>query len=1188
MHRSGTSFLVRALNLAGVNLGTLESLTSHEWKFYHDNVRGHWENKKVLSLTKQTLSSNKGSWDNPPQKTTVNKKLGKEIVNAINELMEPNSLAGGFKDPRIILCLDSWQKYLPRNTIVVGIFRHPLKVAESLKIRDGFSYEKSINLWKVYNEKLMSYLEKHDGFLIDFDWPKKKLLSEVGLIIKKLGLYQNVDLSVWYSKEIIKADKTYQTNYRLSTDVRRLYSKLKKKSKNNARVKVKKITRTSKELESIVQNLLVEKQIQGQYFKTINQENLALIKNIKKKPKSISSLISIYSKRPDLRETFPEVVNGDYTRFVNWGISVAEGQIKDEESGNKVLSKFLPQYKEYLKSTQLAQTELTKKIHEISVLNEKLNVQNKVLEENEAIRKKLESFNEENGRRISELEGLNQENALKIGELEGLNQENARKIGELEGLNQENARKIGELERVKDENARKIGELEGLNQENARKIGELERVKDENARKIQEYNAKNVEHTNKIKFLEQENQKLRNSEDLIKNELDLLKNSIPYKISRNISDFLDKKLPEHTKLGKAVRKIGYTYYKKNITESKNPTASELFYDYRFDESVNEDKCKNEMKTFHYKPKISIIMPVYNTPSLPLNEAIDSVTSQIYDNLELCICDDASTDSSVRSIIKKASKKDSRIKYTFSNSNGGISNASNKALALASGEFVCLLDHDDKLTSDALFEIIKILNHRDDIDYIYSDEDKIDQDGKHIEPFFKPDWSPDLFLSINYVTHLSVIRKTILDKIRGFRPEFDGSQDYDLILRVTENTKKIAHIPKILYSWRQVPGSAAEQVDAKPYAIVAAKKALQESLERRGMKVKVSDGFFKGSYRIKYQINGTPLISIIILNKKDCLESIGTKTSYDNYEIIIVDNDSTDSETLEYLDSLPHKVIRFGEKFNFSKMNNLGVNHSKGEYMVFLNNDTKIIDSDWLQSMLEHVQKEHVGIAGAKLLFPDNHVQHAGIIVGFNGYAHNYGGFPESDNGYFGLASTVRNCSAVTAACMMTKRKIFEEIGGFDEEMKHSWQDVDFCLRVLAIDKTIVYTPYSLLYHITGGTRGQSDSSVDENHSKSIFRKKNDEFITKGDPYYNPNLSTFGIPYSLEINLTTHDDPMGLLLRLYMSRKDLQESMPEVKNGNYSRLLTWATTSGLKSDSAKYILEQFSDYYRSSVMEKQNS
>ena len=513
--------------------------------------------------------------------------------------------------------------------------------------------------------------------------------------------------------------------------------------------------------------------------------------------------------------------------------------------------------------------------------------------------------------------------------------------------------------------------------------------------------------------------------------------------------------------------------------------------------------RREAADLKYRPCVSIIMPVYDPDPAWLRDAIESVRAQLYDNWELCIADDGSTRAGVRELLNESIQADERIRLMHMEKNQGISAASNAALALATGEFVGLLDHDDELKPDALFEVVKLLNVRRDLDFVYSDEDKKEPDGRLVEPFFKPDWSPDLLMSVNYVAHFSVFRKEIVDRLDGFRPTYDGSQDYDLVLRVTEITDMVAHIPRPLYTWRKVPGSAASAPDAKRFAYRAGKEALECALARRGLEGDVLDGQTKGRYRVKYKIVGNPKVAIIIPTRdrldmlRRCVESIKRKSSYNNYEIIIVDNNSKQPETLDYLSSLTEKVISYPHEFNFPRMMNFAAREADCDALIFLNNDTEVITGEWIEAMLEHGQRPEIAAVGARLLYPHGQVQHEGIIVGLGG-----GSAGNIDHaGYWDLGETIRNCSAVTAACMLTRPSVFWELGGFDERLRVAFNDVDFCLRAREKGYSIIYTPFSTLYHHEGATRGKLHPEQDE----ILFRSRWGNPGEYRDPYYNPNL-----------------------------------------------------------------------------------
>jgi O-antigen biosynthesis protein len=524
----------------------------------------------------------------------------------------------------------------------------------------------------------------------------------------------------------------------------------------------------------------------------------------------------------------------------------------------------------------------------------------------------------------------------------------------------------------------------------------------------------------------------------------------------------------------------------------------------------------------YQPLISIVVPVYNTPVFYLRKAIDSVLEQIYPNWELCIADDASSNPEIKTTLEEYSAKDERIKIVFRDQNGHISLNSNSALAVATGEFIALLDHDDILTPDALYEIILLLNQHPEADMIYSDEDKIDDLGKLQDPFFKPDWCPDSFLSRMYTCHFGVYRREIIEQIGGFRVGYEGSQDYDLVLRFTERTEEIFHIPKILYHWRIHPQSAASCPDQKPYAAISAGRALVDALERRNEPGKVVPvEKFTGHYIIRYEIKNHQKVSIIIPTKDlaeildTCLTSIFEKTSYSNYEVIVIDNGSVEETTKNLFSKWRGKEPnRFASyhldiPFNYSKLNNFAVTQSTGDYLLFLNNDTEVLTPDWVTAMVEQAQRPSIGAVGALLLYPDDTVQHAGVILGVGGVAnHSHKDFPKESPGYFGQMLTVNNYSAVTAACLMCRRDVFDEVHGFEEQLGVAFNDVDFCLKIAAAGYNNIYLPHVIVYHYESKSRGQENTP--EKHARFTkevkYMKEKWSSEINSDPCYNLNLS----------------------------------------------------------------------------------
>ena len=552
------------------------------------------------------------------------------------------------------------------------------------------------------------------------------------------------------------------------------------------------------------------------------------------------------------------------------------------------------------------------------------------------------------------------------------------------------------------------------------------------------------------------------------------------------------------------------------------------------EVLDIEAMTQEIATFHYQPKISIAMPVYNVEEKWLRLCIDSILNQVYTNWELCMADDASTDPNVKKILTEYQQLDERIRVVFREQNGHISEATNSALAIATGEFVALLDNDDELAINAFYEVVKVLNENPELDLIYSDEDKIDMDGNRSDPAFKPDWSPDLLLGTNYISHLGVYRRSILEEIGGFRKGYEGSQDYDLVLRFTEKTTKerITHIPKVLYYWRMLPTSTAVDQGSKGYAFEAGLRAVQDALVRRGINGHATHGAANGLYDVYYDIESEKLVSIIIPTKngyKDvqrCVSSIIEKTTYQNYEIIMADNGSTDPKMhelyAEFEQQLPGRffVESIDIPFNFSTINNRAVKKAHGEYLLFLNNDTEVITENWLTLMVSFAQQERIGCVGAKLLYPNNTVQHAGVILGLGGVAgHGHYGYSHGDLGYFGRLAINVNYSAVTAACLLMKKADFDAVGGFEEAFTVAFNDVDLCLKVQALGRDNVWLHEAELYHFESQTRGYDDKGKKKKRfeQEKVMMEEKWGPLIENDPFYNPNL-TRDIPnFSLRID-----------------------------------------------------------------------
>ena len=486
---------------------------------------------------------------------------------------------------------------------------------------------------------------------------------------------------------------------------------------------------------------------------------------------------------------------------------------------------------------------------------------------------------------------------------------------------------------------------------------------------------------------------------------------------------------------------------------------------------------------------------------------------------------------VAEILRIAAKKDARIRIAEVPENEGIAQNTNRALQIATGEFIALLDHDDLLAPNALYEIVKAVNESKGAEVIYTDEDKVTTDlEEHFKPHFKPDFNLDLLRSNNYICHLFVAKRELVERVGGFRKEFNGAQDYDLILRCTEKAEAIVHVPKILYHWRVHKESTSDNPMSKMYAYDAGKKAIEEHLKRCGTPGEVLHTKNLGFYRVKYPVQGEPLISILIPNKDQvetldqCLRSIKEKTDYSNYEIVIIENNSEKEETFRYYEKISSdkiRVIRWEKEFNYSAINNFGVRHAKGDYLLFLNNDIEVIHSDWLSEMVSHCQRKEVGIVGARLYYPDDTIQHGGIIVGIGGVAGSvFVGLPRGYSGYMHKAALQLDLSAVTAACMMMKRRVFEETGGFEEKLKVAFNDVDLCLKTRERGYLVVYDPYVEMYHYESKTRGAEDTKEKVRRFQTEIEYMRSHWIhilKNGDPMYNVNLTLTKWDYSLKNN-----------------------------------------------------------------------
>lgn len=581
-----------------------------------------------------------------------------------------------------------------------------------------------------------------------------------------------------------------------------------------------------------------------------------------------------------------------------------------------------------------------------------------------------------------------------------------------------------------------------------------------------------------------------------------------------------------------------------------------FEKYKAGEEELVRQARQEQK-FAYRPLISVVVPCYQTPENYLWQMLDSVRLQSYSNWQLCLADATPSDQVAKLVESYCQQySETRILYRHLQENQGIAGNTNVGINMAQGEWIGLLDHDDLLAPNALYEMVSLMNQEPQIEALYSDEDQVEETRhglEHKKPHFKPGFSPDLLRSNNYITHFFCVKCSVVQKTGGLRAEFEGAQDYDFILRCTEVAVKVGHVPKVLYHWRVHSNSTADNPLSKTYAYEAGQRALKEHLKRVGQPGEVSQLMHFGFYRVRYPVKGNPLVSILIPNKdqadtlRRCINSL-IKSSWQNYEVIIVENNSQETETFQYYQELctegsekdselpekqiqtvygqgtlpggqPVKVVVWESGFNYSAINNFGASYAQGEFLVLLNNDIEIITEDWLEEMLGNCQRPEVGIVGARLYYPDNTIQHAGIVVGIDGIAANmFPGLRRGQEGYYHKAAIQLNYSAVTAACLMVSQEVYRKVQGLEEQLAVAFNDLDFCLRVGREGYLVIYDPFVEAYHYESKSRGEEDTKEKVyrfGEEIEFIRTRWIDLLKNGDPYYNPNFSLKKCNYALK-------------------------------------------------------------------------
>ena len=797
-------------------------------------------------------------------------------------------------------------------------------------------------------------------------------------------------------------------------------------------------------------------------WKNILQYDLDAIKKTKLDPLFI--LFSIFDQRPDLKISYPEVVNGNYNRLIQWVLDICTNKITFEDDVRNRLSKFSEWYKEYLISHQI-HDEVKDRLGEIQDLQSHV--------------KELQSQKDAYVNQIEELQIRNERNEQSIVELQS--QKDAY-VNQIEELQIRNENSLDELISIKSSLGYKITRAYGSGIDrifvDGTRRGELKKIFSISIRLMIE--------NGMIDFARQAIIKIKRKE---------------FKISEPLGQIIQKS--NDTAQNDPSNLPGYSEEQCEIWMNRNqPKNEDLIY------------MRNRAKKFYYRPLISICIPVYNPKGEFLIKALQSVINQIYGNWELIAVDDGSDQKHVEQTLQLFSKKDERIKVWFTKQNQGIPKTLNHAFSKAKGDFVIILDNDDILEPHALFELVRHLNeHGDNFNLIYSDEALVNENDKVTYLHFRPDFSLDLFLSCQYFVHMVAIKKSVLNEVGGCDETLSNvAWDYDLWSRiVTRQLNKIGHIPRILYRWRRYEESTSTK--SKDMVMSQSKIILGRTLKRLGIKGQVEDGYGFNNFRVIRELKDEKL-SIIILSRdghlaSKCVQSIEKKTKFKNYEIIILANNLQTSGNRKMFEKIgqKHRVIFYDKPFNFSAMNNYAAKLANGKHFLFLNDDTEIIHEGSIEAMLEHSQRDDIGVVGAKLLFPGNTIQHVGVVMGLFDSCEHVHKFQENLPNYGGFSSLIRNYSAVTGAAMMIPKKVFEEVNGFDEELAIVFNDIDLCLRIGKTGRLVVYTPYAVFYHYEHASRKDGIMDLHPSHEDMIFRKKWEEIINY-DPLYNPNLSRY--------------------------------------------------------------------------------
>jgi len=1156
MHRSGTSALAGCLELLGYNLGkTVMPATP-------DNPKGYFENIKCWQLNEKLLSILDARWDSTSKLETTNIYIQDKLyIHEVHKIIAEDFLNAPdivIKDPRLSYLLPYWTESLSLLDYTVKIIipiRQPAAVVRSLFVRDGFSAEKSSLVYANHLLKAISESNNNECELIEYETFIEHPKQSIQRLINNLNLqtpieYEKInDAITSFVNPPKKNDEVLAIEYLLPKYIIDLYSDIRQAA----------LDKKTKNLGSVIEPY-------KSLFSNIEQNK------------------TYFDEKYDLLEINSE--NQDYqVDFLNdLFFQLRENQKSSlAELNNSILS-----------SNSILQNILNKKIDD---LQQELSIKQTYQIEKEELRKtksiEISNLNKELIRAQKSIHNSNQALIQSNIKYDNLKNSLSNKIGfALTWPMRKGYELIKSLRQfvitffaitgllIKDpKTARTFISPTNFKKLFASMRAEPHAQLSQNIKNALNQKAgviqvsENISHkpgeTTIISYID--NSIRSSSYILIRgwalsnvqiNKIELIdgQNVYPVVYGLDRADLYDH-FPTYHNSSKGgfflFAKINHTIDNATLRiQDAGDDILELNFDFDIIENIHEavkvadlsglnteqqypiwsmlqDNLSDQQVELKNTPKITIVIPTYNSKKEWLDECIKSIINQSYYNWQLCIYDDASSDQDSIASIKYWEGKDSRIQISYGIKNLHISGANNKALEHTEGEFVGFLDHDDKLHTHALYQIVKLINEEPVADVIYTDEDKIDTTGRHVEPHFKPGWSPETLENVMYLNHFLIVRKSILDQVGGFREAFEGSQDFDLVLRISKITQNIYHVPKVLYHWRMSEGSTAGNLNNKDYVFNAAQKALTSYLDDTERDISITQSIYDGIYTLKQNPSGGRVSIIMAFHNKaqmtiDCLKSI-EKSTYQDYEIILISNNSSIEEySLVFTYVLGHSgtitLYQYDIPFNYSAINNWAIDKTQGEYLLFLNNDMKVISEDWIERLLEHAERPEIGAVGAKLLYEDDTIQHAGVVMRIGGVAgHAFKYLPDNEPGYCGYAVMIRNCSAVTGACLMVSKKAFQEVGGFNEQhLQVAFNDVDLCLKLLKKNYRNIYTPYAKLYHFESKTRPKTIFDMSErelaqfNRESDYMKNTYPNIFEYGDPYYNPNLSLKKENYTLNI------------------------------------------------------------------------